>query len=153
MTEFIDTMLRQIIDRENILRAELRKLKEAKAALRAVDSNSTQSKSAKKPKDKPSNKDMILTVLKNAESGLNIDGIANQIKEKFDVSIMRQTISPTLTRLKNDNEIQNWENGWYHLTNLVNDPLYKSYQNNLAKLLAAPIPYDRDVDFELDSKK
>jgi hypothetical protein len=101
LRDFIAQREAQIRDQQKALKAELRDLQVAKTALelqRPPDATS------------PSNsgttiKEMAREVLSSQPNGLNSSGILDGIKKTFGREIERTSLSPQLSRLKEDGEL------------------------------------------------
>lgn len=89
----------EIINKINELRSELRKIRALENSLRNNNldlfSNSVQS-------EKHTFKDMIIGVLKLMPDGGTANQILESIQNKYGINIMRSSISPQLSRLKQD---------------------------------------------------
>lgn len=83
------------------LRDELEQLKVAEDAL-ADKMPKTLQQSLQKPKDLPTIKDMVLEVLKGYPEGARANEILTAIELLYGSKIARESLSPQLTRLQND---------------------------------------------------
>ncbi|HSX54169.1 MAG TPA: hypothetical protein VLG14_02630 [Sphingomonas sp.] len=99
LRDFIAQRETEIRDQQKALKAELRELQIAKAALEG-------------PTDAPTVgvatltiKEMARDVLSGMPGGLNSSGILDAIKKKYSREIERTSLSPQLSRLKDDGEL------------------------------------------------
>ncbi|WP_157222498.1 hypothetical protein [Novosphingobium sp. AP12] len=101
LRDFIAQRETEIRDQQKALKAELRELQIAKAALGGQ---------ASPPSSAPSGatatiKEMARQVLSGQTSGLNSSGILDAIKKEFGRDIERTSLSPQLSRLKEEGEL------------------------------------------------
>ena len=101
LRDFIAQRETEIRDQQKALKAELRELQLAKAALEGQPTT---------PPSGPSGitatiKDMAREVLSGQPGGLNSSGILDAIKKRFGRDIERTSLSPQLSRLKDEGEL------------------------------------------------
>lgn len=113
LLDFIATREAEIKSLKAGLNAELKQLKAAKAA--ATEAAPTEkSVSARNLSGKRTIKDMILGALDEFPQGAGAESIILKIEEKFGDKIARSSMSPQLTRLKNDGLVVRENNLWKH---------------------------------------
>jgi hypothetical protein len=110
LRDFISTRESDIKAQIKALRAELSDLKTAKSAL---DSSSSQVESSGQQSGSVTIKDMVRSILKSDSTGLTATDLIIKIKENFDRDLERTSLSPQLSRMKEDGEVIVQENSWF----------------------------------------
>lgn len=109
LRDFIASRETAIKEQIKALRLELTELKAAKNAMdsatSAIDSPSTQT-GAKTIKD------MIREIMKSSETGLTSTEILAKIGSSFNRQLERTSLSPQLSRMKDDGEVLLVDNSW-----------------------------------------
>lgn len=100
LRDFIAQRETEIRDLQKALKLELRELQVAKAALEGQPTAATSPSGAAL-----TIKDMARQVLDGQPNGLNSSGILDGIKKLFDRDVERTSLSPQLSRLKDDKEL------------------------------------------------
>jgi hypothetical protein len=101
LRDFIAQREAEIRDQQKILRAELRDLQIAKTALEAQNPSET----SKGTGSGLTIKEMAREVLSGQPNGLNSSGILDAIRKTFGREVERTSLSPQLSRLKDDGEL------------------------------------------------
>jgi hypothetical protein len=107
LRDFLAAREAEIRDQQKALKAELRDLQIAKAALEGNQSVPAASALALTIKE------MARAVLAGQPNGLNSSGILDGIKKQFARDIERTSLSPQLSRLKEDGELTLSGEIWY----------------------------------------
>ena len=94
------------------LKAELKQLKAAESAVAGASPENTSGSVQPSAPTKRTIKDMILGALDDFPHGARAEQIVLKIQEKFGEEIARSSMSPQLTRLKNDNLVVRENNLW-----------------------------------------
>ena len=108
LRNFIATRKSAIKSEIRDLRKELNDLKLAEAALADQKSGAGQDESS----PSPTIKDMIRAVLRNANGPLMSTSILQEIQSDFTRVIERTSLSPQLSRMKEEGEVYMTESGW-----------------------------------------
>ena len=108
LRDFIANREGEIKDQLKALRAELKELQIAKAALGDQDSAPPRTLATV-----PTIKDMARSALREAPEGLTSHEILAAIKQQFNRDIDRTSLSPQLSRLKGDGEVQLMGEKWF----------------------------------------
>lgn len=69
-------------------------------------------KKTQKAPSKPTIKQMIVVVLDGVESGLNANAILDEINDRWDMKLVRTSLSPQLSRLKQEGHLIYFNNKW-----------------------------------------
>lgn len=101
LRDFIAQREAEIRDQQKALKAELRDLQIAKNALESQSG----SESSKAQGTTLTIKEMAREVLSHQPNGLNSSGILDGIKKTFGRDVERTSLSPQLSRLKDDGEL------------------------------------------------
>lgn len=101
LRDFIAQREAEIRDQQKSLKAELRELQIAKTALDAQPATSASASGA----SNPTIKDMAREVLSGQPNGLNSSGVLDGIRKLFARDIERTSLSPQLSRLKDEGEL------------------------------------------------
>lgn len=101
LRDFIAQRETEIRGQQKALKAELRELQLAKAALEGQPTGANSAPSG----TTATIKDMARDVLSGQPSGLNSSGILDAIQKRFGRDIERTSLSPQLSRLKEDGEL------------------------------------------------
>jgi hypothetical protein len=101
LRDFIAQREAEIKDQQRALKAEMRELQLAKAALDGQPSPTSSANGAAVP----TIKEMAREVLAGQPNGLNSSGILDAIKKMFDRDLERTSLSPQLSRLKDEGEL------------------------------------------------
>jgi len=127
MTDVIDDMLSQLKAKKAKLYEEIRKIKAAEAALKGVASDvATSDKPTIRNRSRGGKtlKDMISAVLTEHGTGAEANDIISMIKDKFGKDVPRTSMSPQLTRMKNDDRKLKYLDGlWYLNEHFPEKPL------------------------------
>lgn len=101
MLESAKPILEDIADQKRELRAKIKELTAIEKAIKALGPKDDGAKST----DEPTIKEMAIGVLKSEARGLEALEIIAGIRSHYGRSIERTSISPQLSRLKNDGEL------------------------------------------------
>ncbi|WP_312312758.1 hypothetical protein [Sphingobium yanoikuyae] len=142
LRDFITQREAEIRDQQKALKAELRDLQVAKAALEAQRTPESGSGSA----TTLTIKDMAREILGAQPNGLNSSGILDGIKKTFGRDVERTSLSPQLSRLKEEGDLALDGDVWFTLDHYnaaqerrranYDDPFKVSDRN----------PFDADLD-------
>lgn len=110
LRDFIAAREADIKSQMKALRSELGDLKIAKSAL---DPLSSEIEPGGLQSGSRTIKDMVRTILKSDSTGLTATDILAKIKENFDRDLGRTSLSPQLSRMKEDGEVIVNDNSWF----------------------------------------
>lgn len=108
LRDFIAQREVEIKEQQKVLKAELRELQIAKSALEAQ-----LSVQAASPNPPATIKEMTRAVLAAQPKGLNSAGVLDGIRKMFGREIERTSLSPQLSRMKDDGELVLSEDVWF----------------------------------------
>ncbi len=146
LRDFITAREAEIKSQVKALRAELGDLKKAKSAL---DPSSGEIESGEQQSGSVTIKDMVRAILKSDSSGLTATDILTKIKENFARDLGRTSLSPQLSRMKEDGEVVVRENLWFLV--FVNDSIANGAENIEEEFLSGSTS-NWDTDWEDDSE-
>lgn len=150
LRDFISTRESEIKAHIKVLRVELGELKVAKSALEpqgsivVTDSANPATKTIK---------EMIRDVLKSSHQGLTSTEILFKINELFSKKIERTSLSPQLSRMKEDCEVTLHDNSWFLAVAsqaISNDAVDQQITDNDIDSFG---PSDEDWNFEEDDSE
>jgi hypothetical protein len=128
LREFLDRRESEIKEARAALLVELKEIKAAKSAVEAANPNSAPldrrgaSVAVVKLDSGPTIKEMILHVLEKRTYSGSSEQISHWIKEDFNRSIERSSLSPQLSRLKQDGKLEYaQESGEWRMTDISDE--------------------------------
>lgn len=105
--DFLASREAELKEKKSAIVAELAEIKALKSALDGVSPAAGRKKSAE-----PTIKDMIVEVLEDSPGGSTSDEIIAMVAEKYGKSVPRSSMSPQLSRLKNDDLVARESDKW-----------------------------------------
>lgn len=106
LREFIATRREEVKRQIAALKVELRELNLAEAAIKTGMPEVQSSSILNSGRSKPTIKDMVLAVLSNRPTGAEASEIVDLIENEFGEQIARSSLSPQLSRLKEEGLIE-----------------------------------------------
>lgn len=100
--QYLEQREEEIVQMRKELQRELEALREARSAIE----NGARVRKRDEPREKLTIKDMIRSVLARNPEGGTSDQIINWIHQAHDIEVARTSLSPQLSRLKADEEVE-----------------------------------------------
>ena len=107
--DFIASRETELKQQQATIRAEMAEIKALKATL---DATSDGEPAPRRKSSSPTIKDLIEQVLEDWQDGATAEEIIKDVADKFSKNVPRSSMSPQLTRLKNDDRITRWNDRW-----------------------------------------
>ena len=110
-----DDLLATLDARYKALKAEMEEVRRLKAAIKTASGQPAKKPRtrARNPEDGPTFKDMIKVVLAEKGDGADALEIIDLIKDKFNKTLMRTSISPQLSRMKANGDLVLEDKVWF----------------------------------------